>query len=123
MRQWRLAFAALLLALLVGVLLPGDLKADIEGSLWDDFPWSAAAHFGLFATIAAFPVYGLGRGGLWRALLLAVLLAVFTELAQSLIPGRHPMVRDVLIDLCGTTLGLFFQQPITRLVHENSRIG
>lgn len=122
-RQWRLAFAGLVLLLLTGVLLPGELKADIEGSLWNDFPWSAAAHFSLFATIAAFPVYGLGRKGIWRALLLALLLGAFTELAQSLVPGRHPMVRDVLIDLSGTTLGLFLQQPITRLVHESPRVG
>lgn len=120
MRQWRLAFAALVLVLLAGILLPGDLKADIEGNLWNGFPWSAAAHFTLFAVIAAFPVYGLGRGGIGRALLLALLLAAFTELAQSLVPGRHPMVRDVLIDLAGTTFGLIPQQPITRLVHARN---
>jgi VanZ family protein len=104
-KPWRLFFGLLLL-LFVGTLMPGDLKAEVESHFWHALSWSAMAHFVLFAAIASVPVYGSGQAGAWRAVLLAVLLAATTESLQSLVPGRHPMVRDVLIDLAGALMGL-----------------
>jgi VanZ family protein len=96
----------LLLALFVGTLMPGNVKAEIESHFWHALSWSALAHLILFAAIASVPVYGSGQAGAWRALLLAMVLAVTTESLQSLVPGRHPMLRDVLIDLTGALMGL-----------------
>ena len=105
-RQWLLAWGCAVILLLVGTTMSGSLKADIEGQLWHALPWSASAHFVLFGVIAAIPVYG--RGRLWglRALALALLLAFLTEWLQGFVPGRHPLVRDGIIDLCGAATGL-----------------
>lgn len=104
-KPW-VSFAVLVVLLFMGTLMPGSLKAEIESHLWSELPWSSLAHFAAFSAIAALPVYGNGRAGVWRTFLFAVLLAVTTELLQSLVPGRHPLLRDALIDLAGTTAGL-----------------
>lgn len=91
--------------------MPGDMHSAIESRMWPALPWSALAHFTLFALIAAFPVYGQGRAATLRAIALALLLAAVTELAQSFVPGRHPMLRDAAIDLAGTAFGLMALRP------------
>jgi hypothetical protein len=105
-RQWLLAWGCAVILLLVGTTMSGSLKADIEGQLWHAWPWSASAHFVLFGVIAAIPVYGRGRLWVLRALALALLLAFLTEWLQGFVPGRHPLVRDGIIDLCGAATGL-----------------
>jgi hypothetical protein len=105
-KQQLAALAAVILVLLVGTTIPGSLKGEIEGQLWHGWPWSASAHFVLFAIIAAIPVYGEDRWWVVRATTLALSLAVLTEFLQEFAPGRHPMLRDVLIDLAGTATGL-----------------
>ena len=57
-------------------------------------------------TTATLSVYGTGRAGVWRAILVAMLFAGLTELLQSLVPGRHPLMRDALIDMAGAMTGL-----------------
>jgi hypothetical protein len=104
-KPWPL-FTVLVLLLFVGTLMPGSVKAQVESQLWGVVPWSSVAHFALFAAIAALPVYGSGRGGVLRAVVLALLLATITESMQSMVPGRHPLLRDALIDLAGTFAGL-----------------
>jgi VanZ family protein len=99
----------LVLTLFVGTLMPGSVKSEIEGHMWSALPWSAMAHFVLFAAIAALPVYGRRWGGFAGALLLALALAASTELLQLWVPGRHPMVRDGLIDLAGALAGCALQ--------------
>ena len=104
-KPWPL-FTVLVLLLFVGTLMPGSVKAQVESQLWGVVPWSSVAHFALFGAIGALPVYGSGRGGVLRAVLLALLLATITESMQSVVPGRHPLLRDALIDLAGTFAGL-----------------
>ena len=99
----------LVAALFVGTLMPGDLKAQIETQLWHTLPWSAMAHFCLFGAMAALPGYGSGWVGPRRALYLALLLAALTELGQAWVPGRHPLLRDVAIDLSGCVAGLMLR--------------
>ena len=101
-----LAWGTAILLLLVGTTMPGGLKADIEGQLWQEWPWSASAHFVLFAFIAGAPVYGSGRSWPLRAFGLAIALALLTEWLQSFVPGRHPMLRDGLIDMAGAFTGV-----------------
>jgi hypothetical protein len=119
----RAAFAVVIVLLLVGTTIPGSLKADIEGQLWTGWPWSSTAHFVLFAVIAALPVYGPGRWGAIRALALAAFLAVLTECLQSLVPGRHPMLRDGLIDLAGTAAGLMIAAAIRSQIKSPHEAG
>ena len=100
------ALGAAIVLLLVGTTMPGSLKAEIEGQLWSAWPWSASAHFVMFAVIAAIPAYGTGRWWPARVLALAIGLALLTETLQRFVPGRHPLLRDGLIDLAGTATGL-----------------
>ena len=94
--------------------MPGSVKAEIEGHFWSALPWSGTAHFVLFCAIAAVPVYGSGPKAFWAAMLLAVLLAVGTETLQHWVPGRHPTLRDVLIDLAGALAGCVLQVRVRR---------
>jgi len=94
--------------------MPGSLKTEIEGRLWSVLPWSHLAHFVLFCAIAAVPVYGSGPKAVWAAMLLALLLAVGTETLQYWVPGRHPTLRDVLIDLAGALAGCGLQVRVRR---------
>jgi len=105
-RRPRAVLAGVVLLLLVGTTLPGSLKAGIEGQLWSGWPWSASAHFVLFALIAAIPAYGKGRWWPLRALALVIALALLTEWLQDFVPGRHPLLRDGLIDMAGAVTGL-----------------
>jgi len=105
-RPRRIAWLVATLLLLVGTTIPGSLKGTIEGQLWSAWPWSASAHFVLFGLIAALQVYGEDRWAVARAIALGIGLAVLTEQMQRFVPGRHPLVRDGLIDLAGTVTGL-----------------
>ena len=104
-KPWSL-FTCLGFSLFVGTLMPGSLKAQIESTLWGAVPWSSLAHFALFAAIATVSVYGNGRAGVWRAVFVAMMFAGATELLQSLVPGRHPLMHDALIDMAGCVTGL-----------------
>lgn len=106
LRARNIALVLSIVALLVGTTIPGSLKAQVEGQLWHAWPWSATAHFLLFGLIAAIPRYGQDGWTPWRALVLAVALACVTEFLQFFVPGRHPLLRDGLIDLAGTAMGL-----------------
>ena len=45
------------------------------------------------------------RRSFFTLLAVAVGLAVLTEALQTWVPGRHPLLRDVLIDLSGAAFG------------------
>ena len=100
--------------------MPASLKADIEGQLWSAWPWSASAHFLLFGVIAALQVYGEKRWAIARAVALAITLAILTEQLQQFVPGRHPLVRDGLIDLAGSMVGLVAARMLAREANVDS---
>ena len=104
--MYRRLLLLLLLLLFLGTLMPGSVKATIEGKMWHVLPWSGLAHAVLFAAIASLPVYGHGRPMLWRPMLFALFLAGLTEALQTWVPGRHPLLRDVGIDMAGALVGL-----------------
>lgn len=120
-KPWPLFFSLLVL-LFVGTLMPGSLKAQVESHFWHALPWSALAHFTLFAAMAMLPVYGTGQSGAWRVVLLGALLAATTESMQSLVPGRYPMLRDGLIDLAGTFAGLALRGLWLARVRQPQRV-
>jgi hypothetical protein len=95
----------LILLLVVGTLMPGDVKAAIESRFWHGIPWSGLAHLVLFTAIAGQKIYGSSNMAQVRRLALALVLAATTELFQNWVPGRHPLLRDVGIDMCGALLG------------------
>ena len=99
-------FALLVTAIVVGALMPNSLRRELQSHLWQGIPWSAIGHFVLFALLAACPIYGRGPGRWERAALVAIVLAIGTEMMQGWIPGRYPRVRDVGLDMCGTLAGL-----------------
>jgi VanZ family protein len=103
-------FIVLVVLLVAGTTMPARLKTGIESHMWHVLPWSALAHFTLFMLIGLCPVYGKGRAAVLRTVSIGLALAIMTESLQALVPGRSPQVRDVLIDLCGTTLALVMQQ-------------
>jgi hypothetical protein len=120
-RRGKAALIAVAL-LLLGAWMPGDLKSAIESRLWGGIPWSAAAHFFLFAVIAAVPVYGSGWKALAQPLALAAALALLTETVQRWVPGRHPLLRDALIDVSGALAGLSLSY-VVRALARRSRPG
>lgn len=105
-RRSKVAVLVLALVTLLGTWIPGELKAGIEARLWGVLPWSTLAHFALFAAIAAVPAYGRGWRAAARPLALAAALALLSEMVQQWVPGRHPLLRDGLVDMAGAVVGL-----------------
>jgi hypothetical protein len=103
-------FIVLVLLLIAGTTMPASLKAGIEGHMSRQVPWGALAHYTLFMLIGMCPVYGNGRAAIWRAIALALTLALTTEMLQSLVPGRHPQLKDAAIDLAGTATALILRR-------------
>jgi hypothetical protein len=107
----------LVLALFFGALMPAGLKQGMHSMLGLALPWPSIGHFVLFALIALVSPYGTGIAAERRALFVALLLALSTEALQHWVPGRHPMLRDVAIDLAGTVAGrmLLWSGVLTRM--------
>lgn len=98
------------------LFLPGSQLAFLIGNdgnrvlnrLAATTPWSVAEwmHVLIFAWLGL--LLWLGRPDLrgWKAWLVVVILAVASELAQGLTPGREPKVEDVLLNLAGGIAGV-----------------
>jgi len=110
------AFGALS-KLLLTHLQPGTSSYDIVHLLADK-----SVHVGLFFVLAVL---------LWRALpsapgrviaimVIGAAIGSCSELLQMLFPGRDPAVRDVLINIGGTALGVGFSFGIGKL-HASAR--
>jgi VanZ family protein len=69
-----------------------------------------ALGFGLLALAYLYGLSGNFRERKLRmtltALVLATLYAALDEYHQSFVPGRHPSIVDILIDMCGSSLAL-----------------
>lgn len=88
-----------------------------------------AGHAWEFMILAIFTVITLRKTTLVKkayliSILICVLYAILDEFHQSYVPGRTPLLSDILIDFCGAVLGLSlvgcwirFKQGIVR-VHE-----
>ena len=76
---------------------------------WADLIFKKGAHFTVYAVLAVLFRRGLppSRWSWALSLVLTVLYAASDEWHQSFVPGRHPQLTDVLIDLCGATTGLW----------------
>lgn len=49
----------------------------------------------------------------WKVVLAGAVLGSCSEYLQSFFPGRDPAVRDVFINIAGTTLGVFLYSRLT----------
>ena len=67
------------------------------------------AHFASYAVLAILleRALALPRGGKLAALVLTVLYGISDEFHQSFVPGRTPMLDDLLADLAGGLFGLY----------------
>jgi hypothetical protein len=107
-RLARVCAIALIALILIGALIPGNMKDTVVGV----FP----AYLHMDKVGHAFGFFGLGIAlirsrlkGLHAMHYLAFALAVgaFTEICQRFVPGRTAKVSDVFIDLAGASLGVF----------------
>ncbi len=107
------AFSALS-QLLMKNLQPGTSSYNLIDLLADK-----SVHIGLFFVFAIL---------LWRALpnvsrklvcilLIGAVIGSCSELLQMFFPGRDPAIRDVLINIAGTGLGLVFSVAISKVRH------
>lgn len=112
--RWAAVIPLLLLAVLVGVLMPVDVKHDMGGLLEPALSWLGgepeifrAGHFLVFTLlgIAVFWMAPSLRNALERFWLLA-LFALITETLQVLVDGRTFRALDILADVAGIAFGL-----------------
>jgi VanZ family protein len=84
-----------------------------------DLLFKKGAHFSVYATLAVLFHRALPPGRwVWAlAWLLTALYAGSDEWHQSFVPGRHPHITDVVIDLCGAAFGLL----MLWLIHRRKR--
>ena len=91
--------------------------------------WHLIADKGLHVTL--FLILGLL---LWRAipdvrwkagwvLALGLVVGSCSEFLQSFFPDRDPALRDVLINVCGTALGVGVSLAVARYVNSKSRVS
>ena len=103
---------AQLLALLVGTQMPGAWRSGVMDALHAPSILSSLAHLVLFAGMAAVVAARPLQWPVLRILVVALALAVLTELLQFFALDRHPMLRDVGIDLAGALLGVGFMKGL-----------
>lgn len=105
--KWGPAFAWMVLIF----MLSAQSQWPTPKQRWVDFVLEVAAHFVLYAVLAALLMRALDskKTGGWRAFGLAVLIcgayALSDEFHQSFVPGREPDGLDVVADLAGAVFG------------------
>ena len=95
-----------LVALLVGTQMPGAWRSGVMETLHAPSILSSLAHLVLFAGMAAVAAARPLQWSFLRVGVVALALAVLTEVLQFFALDRHPMLRDVGIDMAGALLGL-----------------
>ena len=104
-----------LLIVLAGVLMPGEVRGQLEHwmlvnfalpAINEGFSWSDLAHVSMFFVLAL--VLSLARPDFRPAWLIfdLLLLAACTEALQLFVDGRQAGVEDVALDLLGCLLGM-----------------
>jgi hypothetical protein len=101
-----LMVAAVLLFIAVGTLVPVEIRQFLASPFPGRWHADVIGHAASFAALTFLLVTTGLRAR--KVLLLAVALAVGTESAQFFVPGRTPLVSDVLVDVSGAAVGLSF---------------
>lgn len=110
--------------MLVSVLLPADWIGVLRHRwLWFTLPldWIEGTrsavnlvHLILFLPLGAAVRLALPGWGAGRMVLALTLLGIGTELAQFLVPGRHPRLSDVLVDVVAGLAGWAIAHALLR---------
>ncbi|MDE2388178.1 MAG: VanZ family protein, partial [Betaproteobacteria bacterium] len=121
----RLLLVSVFISIIAGITLPGDIKnlvlsdvkiqLDSESELFKAVvPWdlSKVWHFCFFFLFGLILFVTLEKGSTLQGIVMILLLAGSTELAQLYIEGRTPLVSDFFIDTAGGIVGMI----LTRLV-------
>jgi hypothetical protein len=114
-----------LLSIVVGVLMPGALKLQMEGevsTIFAYFDWlnlningfikndpteiSDLAHFLLFMLLAMATIWAYPRQNPFYLLLNLMYFAAISEVLQFFVEGRLPLIKDLLIDVAGLLIGI-----------------
>jgi len=88
---------------------------DFYGSGWIEF----VANIALFVPLGLLLALVLRRA--WLGALVAVIISITVELAQSIIPNREPAVRDVISNAIGAAIGAFLAWLIVLRRRRTSR--
>lgn len=101
--------AALFVGLiLVGTLMPGPAKHSLLSHFPPGLHIDKLGHVVGFLVMAYFAVRSrIARARPSHVLWFALCLGAMTELCQNLIPGRTPLVTDVMIDFTGALVGVW----------------
>lgn len=83
-------------------------------------PWSVADWMHVFIFMWLGLLLWLGRADFrgWKAWALIFALAVASEMAQALTPGREPKLEDVLLNLAGGIAGILLAMGIRKLLRR-----
>lgn len=79
------------------------------------------AHFFVYLVLGVLVLNAMRRSGVSRfkeiilTLLICILYAISDEIHQAYVPGRGPQVKDVLIDSCGSILGICIYCMVSRI--------
>ena len=95
-----------MVGLIVGTQMPGAWRSGVIDALHAPSILSSLAHLVLFAGMAAVVAARPLQWPVLRILVVALGLAVMTEVLQFFALDRHPMLRDVGIDMAGALLGI-----------------
>jgi hypothetical protein len=105
--------AAVLVFILVGTLMPVELRKLVMRPFPRRLHVDLIGHAMAFAVLAALTVKATPLR--WpHVFLIALLLAIATEVAQSFIPGRTALASDVLVDVAGAAAGLLLARLASR---------
>jgi VanZ family protein len=115
---WTLALLAILLSPMRGSIFTP------EGFRY----WDKVVHFGLFAVTGFLSIYGAVfftrfRYRLIFGVVVGLVLAIGTELGQSLVPTRNTSLYDFLADLVGLCLGVLAYVLLYRQERIRSRLS
>ena len=126
LRRWigAVLLMALLALVLASVLLPSaDIGWMRHRWLWFTLPldWIEGTrsavnlvHLILFLPLGAAVRLALPRWSAGRVVLALTVLGIGTELAQFLVPGRHPRISDVLVDVVAGLAGWAIAHALLR---------
>ncbi len=81
-------------------------------------------HVSLFCVLAVLLWQALPRDGnkIWTILLIGAVVGSCSEFLQSFFPDRDPAVRDVLINVGGTAVGLAICTAVSKLQAQRSTV-
>jgi VanZ family protein len=107
---WRIVWTSLVIAVVVGSLLPGDspVLKELDSLAVND----KAEHFLAYAGLAFVPTLHETVAKLRGFLALAAIMGILLELGQLLVPGRTCDLYDAFADGVGILAGFLLALPI-----------